>query len=112
MDIGRSSITAAVVLMAVTGAAAGLSLAANGTSADGRGAFEEHCAECHPGGDNIVTPHKGLHKVDRDANGVRSAADIIARMRNPGPGMTKFDETMIPQPEAEAIAGYILNTFK
>jgi cytochrome c6 len=33
-------------------------------------------------------------------------------MRNPGPGMTKFDEKIISTKEAQAIAEYILKTFK
>jgi cytochrome c6 len=33
-------------------------------------------------------------------------------MRNPGPGMTKFDEKTLPQKDAKAIAEYIHKTFK
>jgi cytochrome c6 len=33
-------------------------------------------------------------------------------MRNPGPGMNKFDEKTIPDKEAKMIADYILKTFK
>jgi cytochrome c6 len=33
-------------------------------------------------------------------------------MRNPGPGMTKFDKKTISDKEARAIADYILKTFK
>jgi len=33
-------------------------------------------------------------------------------MRNPGPGMTKFDEKTIPEETAKAIAEYILETFR
>jgi cytochrome c6 len=78
----------------------------------GEAEFKEHCAVCHPDGDNVITSEKTLHKKDLDANGVRKPADIIEKMRNPGPGMTKFDKKMISDKEARAIADYILKTFK
>jgi len=74
--------------------------------------FKEHCAVCHPDGGNIVNPAKTLHKKDLDANLITKPADIIAKMRNPGPGMTQFDKQTIPDNEAQAIAAYILKTFK
>jgi cytochrome c6 len=74
--------------------------------------FKEHCAVCHPGGGNIINPKKTLHKSDREANNVKTAADIISKMRNPGPGMTKFDKKTIPDDEAKKIAEYVLKTFK
>jgi cytochrome c6 len=78
----------------------------------GEAEFKEHCAVCHPDGGNVITPEKTLQKKDLAANGVRKPADIIKKMRNPGPGMTKFDEKMISDKEARAIADYILKTFK
>ena len=33
-------------------------------------------------------------------------------MRNPGPGMTKFDKTVLPDKQARQIADYIMKTFK
>lgn len=81
-----------------------------GTS--GAAGFKEHCAVCHSNGGNIINPKKTLHKADREANNVKTAADIIGKMRNPGPGMTKFDEKTIPDSEAKKIADYILKTFK
>lgn len=74
--------------------------------------FTEHCAPCHKGGGNIVNPKKTLSKKDREANGVKTAADIVKLMRNPGPGMTKFDEKTVPDNEAKAIANYVIKTFK
>ncbi len=74
--------------------------------------FKEHCAVCHPDGGNIVNPAKTLHKKDLDANGIKKPADIIAKMRKPGPGMTQFDNKTIPDKEAKMIAAYILKTFK
>jgi cytochrome c6 len=32
-------------------------------------------------------------------------------MRNPGPGMTAFDEKTIPDTDAKEIAEYVLKTF-
>jgi len=74
--------------------------------------FKEHCSVCHPGGANIVNPAKTLHKKDLDANLITKPADIISKMRNPGPGMTQFDKETIPDNEAQEIAAYILKTFK
>jgi cytochrome c6 len=84
-----------------------------GLAADktGEALFKEHCTACHPDGGNIINPKKTLHKKDMVANKVLSEADIIAVMRNPGPGMLKFDEKTIPQKDAQAIAQYILRTF-
>lgn len=73
--------------------------------------FKVLCAMCHPGGGNIINPKKTLHKVDRESNNVKTADDIIKIMRNPGPRMTKFNENVVPEKEARAIAGYILKTF-
>jgi len=78
----------------------------------GESLFKEHCAVCHPDGSNIVNPHKTLHKKDREANRVMTAADIIGKMRKPGEGMTQFDKNTIPDKDAARIAKYILDTFK
>ncbi|MGA2192376.1 MAG: c-type cytochrome [Nitrospirota bacterium] len=78
----------------------------------GKQLFDANCASCHKDGGNIVNPKKTLSKKDREANGVKSAADIVKLMRNPGPGMTKFDEKTIPAKEAKAIANYVIKTFK
>lgn len=73
--------------------------------------FKALCALCHPGGGNIVNPKKTLHKVDRESNNIKTADDIIKLMRNPGPRMTKFNEKIVPEKEAQAIADYVLKTF-
>lgn len=78
----------------------------------GEAKFKEHCALCHPEGGNIVNPAKTLHKKDRDANGVKSEADIVKTMRKPGPGMTTFDAKTLSDKDAGDIAKYILKTFK
>ncbi len=97
-----------------------LSLCAGGAVADtkkgekinGGKEFQEHCASCHAGGGNIINAKKTLHKKDREANGVKTAKDIVGLMRNPGPGMTKFAKKDISDKEARAIAAYIIKEFK
>jgi len=78
----------------------------------GESLFKEHCAVCHPDGGNVVNPKKTLHKQDREANNVKTEADIVKIMRNPGPGMIKFDEKTIPDKQAKEIAEYILKSLK
>lgn len=78
----------------------------------GEALFKQHCSPCHPDGGNNVNPQKTLHKKDREANGVKTASDIVGKMRNPGPGMTTFDKNTIPDKDAKEIAKYILKTFK
>ena len=103
--------TAAVLSLSLV-ATAGFCAGKKGSHINGQHEFQEHCAVCHPNGGNIIHPQKTLHKKVLAANGVKSAKDIVAKMRNPGPGMTKFDEKTIPNNEAMAIANYILKTFK
>ncbi|HEY3307527.1 MAG TPA: c-type cytochrome [Desulfuromonadaceae bacterium] len=73
--------------------------------------FEKHCAVCHPDGQNTINARKPLNRKSLAANGIKSTKDIVAKMRNPGPGMTRFDEKTIPDKEANEIAKYILKTF-
>jgi len=97
---------------------AGLAISATGLygaekkESEGAKLFQLHCAACHPGGGNLLNPAFTLHKKDRDAHGTRTAKDIVGKMRNPGPGMTRFDAKTIPDKEAKEIAEYILKTFK
>ena len=53
-----------------------------------------------------------LHKKSLAEHGITKPEDIVKTMRNPGPGMTKFDKKIIPDEEAKKIAKYILETFK
>ena len=78
----------------------------------GEAKFKALCSVCHPEGGNVMNPKKTLSKQDRDANNVKTADDIVARMRNPGPGMTKFDEKTVSNKDAHSIAEYILKTFQ
>jgi cytochrome c6 len=91
--------------------AANISAEESASMSLGETKFKEQCAVCHPNGANIINPKKTLHKQDREANNIKVAADIVKTMRNPGPGMTKFDKETIPDTEAQAIAQYILKTF-
>lgn len=88
--------------------------AAGGTAKEkpkGEELFETHCAKCHPDGDNIINPEKTLRKKDLNANGIKTAADIVKLMRSPGPGMVPFDEKTISDKEAREIAEYVLKAF-
>ena len=100
-----AAVAAALCMPAAYGHAAG-------KEASGEALFKQNCSPCHPNGGNIVNPKKTLHKKDRNANGVKTAKDIIHLMRNPGPGMTKFDKKTIPDKDAKKIADYVLKTFK
>ena len=79
---------------------------------NGKKEFEEHCAACHADGGNIVNPAKTLKKLDREANGIKGWQDIVKKMRNPGPGMTRFEKKDVSDKEAKAIAKYVLKAFK
>ncbi len=99
-----------VLVMSILGAAA-FAFAKEAKESRGEQLFTANCKVCHPDGGNIINPKKTLHKADREANGVTKVEDIIKRMRNPGPGMTKFDEKTIPDKDARTIAEYVLKTF-
>ncbi len=102
-----------VATISLSALLAGGSLAADkAKKISGEAEFKEHCAVCHADGGNTINAAKTLHKKDRDANGIKNQVDIVAKMRNPGPGMTQFDKKTIPDKEAQAIATYIMKTFK
>jgi cytochrome c6 len=105
--LAASAIVASVCLLGVT------AFAKEEAKADaGETLFKQHCAVCHPDGGNIINPKKTLHKKDREANGVKKAEDIVGKMRNPGPGMTKFDKKTISDKEAKEIAEYVLKALQ
>lgn len=107
----KSIITSAILLAVGLSATAGFCDTKKGERIDGKREFEEHCAVCHPDGGNTINSLKPLSRKLLKANGIKSAKDIIAKMRNPGPGMTRFDEKTISDKEGKAIAEYILKTF-
>lgn len=78
---------------------------------DGQALFQQHCAVCHPGGGNIINPLKALDGDTLAANGIETVGDIVDNMRQPGPGMTRFDKEMLSDREAGRIAEYILQTY-
>jgi cytochrome c6 len=108
----KKAIIAGVFVLA--GCAAGVLIFSGRAAAgnNGEALFKQHCAVCHPDGGNIINPQKTLLKKDREAHNVKTAQDIIHNMRNPGLGMTKFDEKTVPDKDAKEIAEYILKTFK
>ena len=86
----------------------------------GESLFKEHCAACHPNGGNILSPQKTLSRKDREANNIKTADDVVKKMRNPGPfpthpqewaGMRMVDEKTISKDDAQKIADYIFKTF-
>jgi cytochrome c6 len=83
----------------------------SGAADSGELLFKKHCAVCHPGGGNIINPQRSLHKQELETRNIKSSKDVVATMRKPGPGMTKFDEKMIPDKDALLIGEYILKTF-
>ena len=89
-----------------------LTVAAADKASSGEQAFMQNCASCHMDGGNIINPAKTLKQKDMEANGIKKPRDIVEKMRKPGPGMIPFDKEKIPDKEAEAIAEYILKTFK
>jgi len=109
----KASFWTALIVVAAFVCLYGLNVAvADEKGLSGAAEFKTHCDVCHHDGGNIINPKKTLHKADREANKVKTAADIIKLMRNPGPGMTKFDEKTIPDSEAKKIADYVLKAFK
>ena len=108
----KSLITGAVVVALGFTAASGLCDTTKGEKIDGKVEFQKHCAICHPDGGNIINRMKTLSGKSLKVNGVVGVKGIIAKMRNPGPAMTKFDKNTISDTEAKAIAGYILKAFK
>ncbi len=107
----KKRIVLLVIVLTVCFAGA-MAYAEKATKNPGEAEFKEHCALCHPDGGNIVNPKKTLLKKDREANNIRTEADIIRTMRKPGPGMTTFDEKTLSDHEAKEIAKYILKAFK
>lgn len=78
----------------------------------GEALFKEYCAMCHANGGNIINPKKTLSKAHLEENKVNSVDGIVGTVRNPGPGMAKYDEETIPDADAKLIAEYILKTFE
>lgn len=80
--------------------------------ASGEDVFKSKCMACHPNGGNIMKKEKTLSGKNLAANKLHNSKALVKYMRNPGPGMTKFDATALPDKDAKAVAEYILKTFK
>jgi mono/diheme cytochrome c family protein len=78
----------------------------------GESLFKQHCKTCHKNGGNIINKAKPIGRASLAERGISSPEDIVRVMRNPGPKMKKYDESMIPDKEALSIGQYILDTFK
>ena len=74
--------------------------------------FATYCATCHPGGGNVINPSKTLQRLTLAANGITTPEGIIARVRNPGPGMKRFDPEELSDEKARCIAVYVLDAFR
>ena len=84
----------------------------SGTQYDGEVLFKIFCVKCHKNGGNILNKDKPLYRKALAAQNIDNVESIIKTMRNPGPKMKKFDETVITDDDARKIAEYILNTFQ
>jgi cytochrome c6 len=108
----KSSSTIAILLAVCLTSAPGFCADKKTEKIDGKKEFEKHCAVCHPKGGNIINPKKPLSAKSLKANKVTGVKNIVATMRKPGPGMTTFDVKTISDKQAQAIAEYIIKTFK
>lgn len=103
----KTALSAALALFALIA----FSSAAFAKGPSGKALFEKNCASCHANGGNMDNPEYTLHKKDLQRHGVKTAADIVKRMRHPGHGMPTFSKKAIPDAQAKEIARYILKTF-
>jgi cytochrome c6 len=108
----KSLITGALLVTFGFAASTGVCSTTKSQKINGMKEFQDNCAVCHPNGGNIINPVKPLTAKSLKANGVVGVKGIVAKMRNPGPAMTRFDEKTLSDKEANAIAQYILKTFK
>lgn len=107
----KKGLVATVTMLAVGTAAFSVQADMKG-KVDGKVEFGKHCAVCHPDGGNVINPAKTLKKESLEKNGVKTWKEVVAKMRNPGPGMTKFEKKEISDKEAKAIAEYVMKAFK
>jgi cytochrome c6 len=106
----KASCVLVILLLAVI--ICGMAPACKGTAVSGADLFMMHCTGCHPGGGNTVKPQKTLHAKDLNANNIRTAEDIVEKIRNPGAGMPRFGESLIPRKDALRLGKYILATYR
>jgi cytochrome c6 len=99
-----------LILIALASIASGCK--GSGDRASGAELYALHCASCHPGGENTITPSKTLRRDALRASNINTPGDVVERMRNPGPGMPKFSPAVIPDRDALRIAEYVLASFR
>ncbi|RNC71433.1 MAG: cytochrome C [Desulfuromonadales bacterium] len=108
-----NKVTSILVATVAVVSLSGLALASGGKDTKkGEDLFKQHCMSCHADGGNIVNPQKTIGKEALKSRGITNWKGIVKSMRNPGPGMTKYDAKTIPDKDAKAIAEYVLKTFK
>lgn len=107
----KKKVIVAIALCAI-GALAMVAQADMKEKFDAKAEFDKHCGSCHAKGGNRVNPAKTLNKAALERNGVKNWQDGVAKMRNPGPGMTKFMKKDISDTKAKAISKYVLATFQ
>jgi cytochrome c6 len=107
----KSLMTIAVLVAVSLCATTGICDSKKRERSKGEKGFDMFCAGCHPQGGNIITPRKPLSGKSLRANGIKNAQGIIDKMRHPGGSMYPFDEKVISNEDAKAIADYILKTF-
>lgn len=98
-----------MVLIALAASASGCT---GSSRTSGEQLFALHCASCHPDGGNTINPSRTLRQPDLRANDISTPGDIVAKMRNPGPGMPRFSPAVIPDRDALRIAEHILASFR
>jgi len=110
-QIAAVFISLASIFLLVTFACSGGSSNKTEKESKGEELFKFNCTVCHPNGENVINKEKTLRKADLDKNGIKTPDDIVKLMRDPGPGMRKFDENTISDKDAHEIAEYVLKAF-
>ncbi|GFE62043.1 c-type cytochrome [Geobacter sp. AOG2] len=111
MQKGMTRFVAACLMMGTVLLPALTARCADAVLEKGKAAFLQNCIACHADGGNEVNPEKTFSRTDLARNNIHTPSDIVRIMRNPGPGMLKFDAATLPDEEAHAIAVYIFATF-
>lgn len=79
----------------------------------GKELYQTYCSSCNPDGGNVIKPERNLHRLSREAFGIRTARDVVARMRKPaGPQMPRFDRSYLSDGDAQRIGEYVVTTFQ
>ena len=73
----------------------------------GQQLFNENCAVCHLGGNNIIIPEKNLKKEALEENGMNSITSISYQILNGKNGMPAFGGRL-NEVEIETIAMYVI----